>query len=267
MSKIVELKDLTGKISLGLTKNISAAYFIFPTDKIFKISPNDWYFQKDYNVSARHSESESNWVVYLVALWLYFRDQNVDQTDQLSPVCHHTRIAGQTTTLAPPTDTLRFWCWWVCTSVCLSVDSVCHHTRVARQTTTLAPPTDTLRFWCWWVCTSVCLSVDPVCHHTRVARQTTTIAPPTNTLRFWCWWVCTSVCLWTQFVITRGLPDRPRRSPLRPIRLDSDVGEFVRLSVCTSLMIVDHRSQVSSIYDPCACMTLIWKVFVKILTV
>ena len=42
MSKSVRPKDLTDKISFGLTKNnISAAYFIVWTDKIFKISPND----------------------------------------------------------------------------------------------------------------------------------------------------------------------------------------------------------------------------------
>ena len=40
MSKSVRLKDLTDKISFGLTHNIniSAAYFIVRTDKIFKIS-------------------------------------------------------------------------------------------------------------------------------------------------------------------------------------------------------------------------------------
>ena len=32
--------------------NISAAYFIVRTDKIFKISPNDWHVQKDFNISA-----------------------------------------------------------------------------------------------------------------------------------------------------------------------------------------------------------------------
>ena len=31
---------------------ISAAYFIVRTDKIFKISPNDWHVQKDFNISA-----------------------------------------------------------------------------------------------------------------------------------------------------------------------------------------------------------------------
>ena len=32
-------------------KNISAAYFIVRTDKILKISPNDWHVQKDFNIS------------------------------------------------------------------------------------------------------------------------------------------------------------------------------------------------------------------------
>ena len=31
--------------------NISAAYFIVRTDKIFKISWNDWHVQKDFNIS------------------------------------------------------------------------------------------------------------------------------------------------------------------------------------------------------------------------
>ena len=53
MSKSVRPKDLTGKFSFGLTKkNISAAYFIVRTDKMFKISPNDWHVQKDFNISA-----------------------------------------------------------------------------------------------------------------------------------------------------------------------------------------------------------------------
>ena len=53
MSKSVRPKDLTDKISFGLTKkNISAAYFIVWTDKIFKISPNDWHVQKDFNISG-----------------------------------------------------------------------------------------------------------------------------------------------------------------------------------------------------------------------
>ena len=52
MSKSVRPKDLTDKISFGLTKiNISAAYFIVRTDKIFKISLNDWHVQKDFNIS------------------------------------------------------------------------------------------------------------------------------------------------------------------------------------------------------------------------
>ena len=52
MSKNVRPKDLTGNISFGLTKkNISAAYFIVRTDKILKISPNDWHVQKDFNIS------------------------------------------------------------------------------------------------------------------------------------------------------------------------------------------------------------------------
>ena len=54
MSKSVRLKDLTDKISFGLTKfYISAAYFIVRTDKIFKISPNDSHAQKDFNISAQ----------------------------------------------------------------------------------------------------------------------------------------------------------------------------------------------------------------------
>ena len=54
MSKNVRPKDLTGNISFGLTKkNISAAYFIVRTDKILKISPNDWHVQKDFNISAK----------------------------------------------------------------------------------------------------------------------------------------------------------------------------------------------------------------------
>ena len=32
--------------------NISTAYFIVRTDKIFKISPNDWHVQKDFNISG-----------------------------------------------------------------------------------------------------------------------------------------------------------------------------------------------------------------------
>ena len=32
--------------------NISAAYFIVRTDKIFKICPNDWHVQKDFSISA-----------------------------------------------------------------------------------------------------------------------------------------------------------------------------------------------------------------------
>ena len=32
--------------------NISAAYLIVRTDKIFKISPNDWHVQKDFNISV-----------------------------------------------------------------------------------------------------------------------------------------------------------------------------------------------------------------------
>ena len=52
MSKSVRPKDLTDKISFGLTKfYISAAYFIVRTDEIFKISPNDWHAQKDFNIS------------------------------------------------------------------------------------------------------------------------------------------------------------------------------------------------------------------------
>ena len=31
--------------------NISAAYFIVRTDKIFKISWNDWHVKKDFNIS------------------------------------------------------------------------------------------------------------------------------------------------------------------------------------------------------------------------
>ena len=46
MSKSVRPKDLTDKISFGLTKNnISAAYFIVRTGEIFKISPNDCYVE------------------------------------------------------------------------------------------------------------------------------------------------------------------------------------------------------------------------------
>ena len=30
---------------------MSAAYFIVRPDKIFKISPNDWNAQKDFNIS------------------------------------------------------------------------------------------------------------------------------------------------------------------------------------------------------------------------
>ena len=53
MSKSVRSKDLTDKISFGLTKiDISASYFIVRTDKIFKISPNDWHVQKDFNISG-----------------------------------------------------------------------------------------------------------------------------------------------------------------------------------------------------------------------
>ena len=33
--------------------NISAAYFIVWTDKIFKIRPNDWHVQKDFDISER----------------------------------------------------------------------------------------------------------------------------------------------------------------------------------------------------------------------
>ena len=32
--------------------NISTAYVIVRSDKIFKISPNDWHVQKDFNISA-----------------------------------------------------------------------------------------------------------------------------------------------------------------------------------------------------------------------
>ena len=54
MSKSVRPKDLTAKISFGLQKiNISAAYFIVRTDKIFKTSPNDWHVQKDFDISGR----------------------------------------------------------------------------------------------------------------------------------------------------------------------------------------------------------------------
>ena len=54
MSKSVRPKDLTDKISCGLTKYsyFSAAYFIVRTDKIFKISWNDWHVPKDFNISA-----------------------------------------------------------------------------------------------------------------------------------------------------------------------------------------------------------------------
>ena len=55
MSKSVGPKDLTDKISFGLTKfYIPAAYFIVLTDKTFKISPNDWHAQKDFNISETY---------------------------------------------------------------------------------------------------------------------------------------------------------------------------------------------------------------------
>ena len=54
MLQSVRPKDLADEIPFGLTKkiNIYAAYFIVQTDKIFKISPNDWHVQKDFNISA-----------------------------------------------------------------------------------------------------------------------------------------------------------------------------------------------------------------------
>ena len=49
MSKSVRLKDLTDKFHSDWENiNISAAYFIVWTDKIFKISWNDWHVQKDF---------------------------------------------------------------------------------------------------------------------------------------------------------------------------------------------------------------------------
>ena len=60
MLKSVRPKDLTDKISFGLTKfYISAAYFIVRTDKIFKISPNDWHAQKDFNISDKVTLDEN----------------------------------------------------------------------------------------------------------------------------------------------------------------------------------------------------------------
>ena len=41
------------KFYSGLTKfNIFAAYFIVQPDKFFKITPNDWHVQKDFNISV-----------------------------------------------------------------------------------------------------------------------------------------------------------------------------------------------------------------------
>ena len=61
MSKSVRPKDLTDKISFGLTKkNISAEYFIVWTDKIFQISLNDWHFQKDFDISVRDGTKNNN---------------------------------------------------------------------------------------------------------------------------------------------------------------------------------------------------------------
>ena len=52
MLKNVRPKDLTDKISFGLTKmNISATHSIVRTDKIFKINPNDCHVQKDFDIS------------------------------------------------------------------------------------------------------------------------------------------------------------------------------------------------------------------------
>ena len=53
MSKSVRPKDLTDKRTFIRTdKKISAAYFIVRTDNIFKISPNDWHVQIDFDISV-----------------------------------------------------------------------------------------------------------------------------------------------------------------------------------------------------------------------
>ena len=54
MSKRVIPKDLTDKIHLDLQKiNISVAYFIVRTDKIFKFNQNDWHVQKHFDISEK----------------------------------------------------------------------------------------------------------------------------------------------------------------------------------------------------------------------
>ena len=53
MLESARAKDLTDKISFGLTKKkISAAYFIVQSDRFFKISPIDGHVQKNLNISA-----------------------------------------------------------------------------------------------------------------------------------------------------------------------------------------------------------------------
>ena len=58
MLKSVRPKDLTDKFHLDWQNiNISAAYFIVRTDKIFKIGWNDWHVQKDFNISVVYRQA------------------------------------------------------------------------------------------------------------------------------------------------------------------------------------------------------------------
>ena len=92
MSKSVRPKpsDLSQwQISFGLTKiNISAAYFIVQTDKVFQISPNcRHYVKKDFNISV---SPES--VPVPIHTHSFTLESAWDSCHVVSPIIHQCRV-------------------------------------------------------------------------------------------------------------------------------------------------------------------------------